>query len=238
LRDVGCLAASLRLPPVGGNRVGLARDAARSVLICLADHGLAAPLSLALADVGFFVEVLDGGLDELLDRDGDGESIVVVVDDSVSDWLRTTIDLVRRRPEVRPVVLADIENANEFLAALAGGVAGFCRADAGVDAIVRSIQSVQASGVAIPRDMVVPLVAQVRHGRGHRVNSVAGPIDVTHREWEIMQLMLQRRTTREIATALYVSVGTVRSHVSALVHKVGAVDRDDLVAMVERAQPR
>jgi DNA-binding CsgD family transcriptional regulator len=47
--------------------------------------------------------------------------------------------------------------------------------------------------------------------------------------------MLQRRSTREIADALYVSVGTVRSHVSALMHKVGAVDRDDLITMVERA---
>jgi two-component system, NarL family, response regulator DesR len=66
--------------------------------------------------------------------------------------------------------------------------------------------------------------------------TAAGPIDVTDRELEIMQLMLQRRTTREIADALFVSVGTVRSHVSALVHKVGAVDRDDLIAIVERAQ--
>jgi DNA-binding CsgD family transcriptional regulator len=66
--------------------------------------------------------------------------------------------------------------------------------------------------------------------------TAAGPIDVTDREWEIMQLMLQRRTTREIADALFVSVGTVRSHVAALVHKVGAVDRDDLIAIVERAQ--
>ena len=101
-------------------------------------------------------------------------------------------------------LLADIDNADEFLAALAGGVAGFCRSDASVDAIVRTIQSVQVSGVAIPRDMVIPLVAQVRHGRGHRMNTVAGPIDVTDREWEIMQLMLQRLTTREIASALYV----------------------------------
>jgi DNA-binding NarL/FixJ family response regulator len=223
---------------VGGDRLGVARDSARSVLICLADSGLAGALSPALAEVGFTVEILEGGLEGLLTRDGSGESVVVIVDDTVPNWLRVTIDLVRRRPEVQPVVLADIDNADEFLAALAGGVAGFCRSDASVDAIVRTIQSVQVSGVAIPRDMVIPLVAQVRHGRGHRMNTVAGPIDVTDREWEIMQLMLQRLTTREIASALYVSVGTVRSHVSALMHKVGAVDRDDLIAMVERAQPR
>lgn len=223
---------------MGGERLGVARGAARSALICLADPGLAAALSLALVEVGFLVEVLHGGLPELVGRDGDLESFVVIVDDSASNWLRATLDLVHRRPDVRPVVLADIANADEFLAALTGGVAGFCRSDAGVDAIVRTIQSVQASGVAIPRDMVVPLVAQVRHGRGHRMHTVAGPIDVTDREWEIMQLMLQRRSTREIATALYVSAGTVRSHVSALMHKVGAVDRDDLIAMVARARKR
>ena len=86
--------------------------------------------------------------------------------------------------------------------------------------------------------MVGPLVALARHGRGHRMNTIAGPIDVTDREWEIMQLVLQRRTTREIADALFVSAGTVRSHLSALMHKVGAVDRDDLIAMVERSQQR
>ncbi|HEX6657646.1 MAG TPA: response regulator transcription factor [Ilumatobacter sp.] len=222
---------------MGGDRRGVARDAARTVLVCISNPGLAGELSLALAEVGFRVEVVDT-VDELARRGDDAETAVVIVDDSVSTWLRATIDLVRRRPEVRPVVLADIDNPDEFLAALTGGVAGFCRSGASVDAIVRTIQSVQISGVAIPRDLVVPLVAQVRHGRGHRMNTAAGPIDVTHREWEIMQLMLQRRSTREIADALYVSVGTVRSHVSALMHKVGAVDRDDLITMVERAGPR
>src|SRR6188768_2027042 len=111
----------------------------------------------------------------------------------------------------------------------------FSRTDASVDAIVRTVQSVYDSGVAIPRDMVGPLVAHLRHGRGHRMMTAAGPIDVTDREWEIMQLLLQRRTTCEIADAVFVSFGTVRSHVSSLVHKVGAVDRDDLIAMVERA---
>jgi DNA-binding NarL/FixJ family response regulator len=135
---------------VGGDRRGVARDAARTVLVCISNPGLAGELSLALAEVGFRVEVVDT-VDELASRGDDTETTVVIVDDSVARWLRVTIDLVRRRPEVRPVVLADIDNPDEFLAALTGGVAGFCRSDASVDAIVRTIQSVQISGVAIPR---------------------------------------------------------------------------------------
>jgi len=206
------------------------------VLICLTDETLDASLGAALEALGFTTE---SGLSlEALPAVGANEYPVVLIDDRSPDWLRATVDLVRRRPDVRPVVLADIESPDEFLVALTGGVCGFCRSDAGVDAIVRTVQSVCDSGVAIPRDMVGPLVALARHGRGHRMNTVAGPIDVTDREWEIMQLVLQRRSTREIADALFVSTGTVRSHLSALMHKVGAVDRDDLIDMVERAQRR
>jgi len=216
--------------------VEVARGLSARVLICLADATLNASLASALEASGFATEsghdphaVLAVAVDEYP---------VLLIDDRLPNWLRSTIDLVRRRPDLRPVVLAEIASPDEFLVAITGGVCGFCRADAGIDAIVRTVQSVCDSGVAIPRDMVGPLVALARHGRGYRMNTSAGPIEVTDREWQVMQLVLQRRSTREIADALFVSTGTVRSHLSALMHKVGAVDRDDLIAMVERSQQR
>ena len=78
------------------------------------------------------------------------------------------------------------------------------------------------------------LVVEVRQGRGHRIRTTAGHIDVTNREWEILQLLAQRRSTQEVAGTLFVPVGTVRSHISALLRKLGAVDRDDLVRMIVR----
>jgi two-component system response regulator DesR len=213
----------------------VARETAPRAAICLANVKLDSSLRAALVEAGFEAES-HTDLREFMSAASDASLLVLVLDDSQRGWLRVVTDLVQSRPAVRPVVLSDIQNPDEFLAAVMAGVGGFCRTDASVGAIVRTVQSVYESGVAIPRDMVGPLVAHVRHGRGHRMMTAAGPIDVTDREWEIMQLMLQRRTTREIADALFVSVGTVRSHVAALVHKVGAVDRDDLIAIVERAQ--
>ena len=220
---------------MGGEQAELARGVTARVSICLTDTALNASLASALDAVGF---VVDSGRDVHSVLAGTAEYPVVVVDDGFPDWLRATVDLVQRCPDVRPVVVATLDSPDEFLLALTGGVCGFCRSDAGIDAIVRTVQSVYLSGVAIPRDLVGPLVAIARHGRGHRMNTVAGPIDVTDREWQIMQLVLQRRSTREIADALFVSSGTVRSHLSALMRKVGAVDRDDLIAMVERSQRR
>jgi DNA-binding NarL/FixJ family response regulator len=219
---------------VGGRQAQVARETARRAVICLTDADLDSSLRSALLEIGFEAQS-HSDLREFASAKSDENFVVLVLDDTQRGWLRVVADLMQTRPTVRPVVLSDIDNPDEFLAAVMAGVGGFCRKDASVDAIVRTVQSVYESGVAIPRDMVGPLVAHVRHGRGHRMMTAAGPINVTDREWEIMQLMLQRRTTREIADALFVSVGTIRSHVSALVHKVGAADRDDLVAMVERA---
>lgn len=223
---------------VGRPRPGEARlEVHARAVIALSSARLEDDLQRALGDAGYAVSVASNAseIGDLLDLDSRvTESVIAVLDDGHDDWLRAVSDLVGERPGIRPVMLASMDGAEEFLAAVTAGVAGFCSPDADIAAIVRTIESVRESGVAIPRDMVPPLVDHVRHGRGHRVETAAGAIDVTDREWEILQLLIQRRSTREMADTLFVSAGTVRSHVSTLLKKLGAVDREDAIAMVER----
>lgn len=83
--------------------------------------------------------------------------------------------------------------------------------------------------VAIPRDLVGPLVAHVGHvgGRPNRRNR-PGMGDPQHHA--------QQRSTQNMAEVLFVSVGTVCSHVSALLHKLDAVDRENAIVVVERGR--
>ena len=64
--------------------------------------------------------------------------------------------------------------------------------------------------------------------------TAGGRVEVTDREWEILELLIEGRSTREMADKLYISVGTVRSHVSILLKKLGAVDREDAVQLIKR----
>ena len=206
------------------------------VVICLADTALAQRLALAVGREGFVVGVvtqLDQALDPLASDDVSLRAILVLDTENLN-WLRHVSALVRKRPTLRPVVLAQLEAEGEVISAIAAGVAGFCVPDASSDAIVRTIQAALEWGVARPRAMVAPLVEHLRHTGGRRVQSAIGPIDVTEREWQILQLLVQRRSTKEMAKELYVSVGTVRSHVSALLRKLGVVDRDAAVASIEQ----
>lgn len=206
-----------------------------SVLVALDASPRSAEIVHGLTEEGFEVAFADG-LGEAARTVPEGEPVVAVVDDAGDDWLRRVSDLLRDRPLARPLALVELESPDQFLAALSAGVAGFAPPDATIEAIVRTVRSLTEHGVAIPRGMVPALVAEVRHGRGHSVQTAAGRIAVTDREWEILQLLVQRRSTREIADQLYVSVGTVRSHVSTLLKKLGAVDRDDAVRMIERGR--
>jgi DNA-binding NarL/FixJ family response regulator len=166
------------------------------------------------------------------------EHFVVLTDAHQPKWVRGVSDLVSVRSGARTLVLALLGGPDEILAALNAGVAGFVSPNADTDAIARSIHSIFDSGVTIPRGMVPALVAAVTFGRGHSLETPAGRIGLTDREWAILQLLMQRRTTREMAQAHHVSVGTVRSHVSALLRKMGAHDRDHLVRLIEERQRR
>lgn len=214
----------------------LPADNARHVVFCLADEGLTKRLVKAVEGEGFIAfvgEHIERSL-EPLDSLESTRQAVLVVDTTSPDWLRHVSALVRERPTLSPVVLAQLEADGEFIAAIAAGVAGFCAPDASDAAIVRTIRAALEWGVAIPRAMVAPLVEHLRHTGGRQVQSATGPIDVTEREWQILQLLVQRRSTKEMANELFVSVGTVRSHVSALLRKLDVVDRDAAVATVEQ----
>jgi DNA-binding NarL/FixJ family response regulator len=217
-----------------GGRVGSTSVRARAAVSCLVDPERASRVRSALEDVGFSVTEIDDtvGLRELvLD-----EPTLLVVDAPLPGWLGEVARLTTSFPDLRALLVGDLHGPDEFLAAVTAGVSGFCGADSPTDVIARTVESMLESGVAIPRSFVGPLVESVRQGPGRRIETAAGSVQLTDREWEVVQMLVQRRSTREIADALFVSVGTVRSHVSSVVRKLGATDRDDAVQLIERGR--
>lgn len=178
------------------------------------------------------------GIDGIADVVAPSGVAVAIVDDADTEWLRHVADMLSVRPNVMPLAFIDVGSRAELLAAISAGVDGFVSPTADIAAVVRTIRELFARGASVPRGFVPVLIDEVRRGRGRSVATASGPIDVTDREWEILQLMLQRRSTREIAELLFVSVGTVRSHISALGRKLGARDRADTIRLLEQGGGR
>ena len=137
-------------------------------------------------------------------------------------------------PEVTVVMLTESEDDEDLVNALRAGARGFLHKEMNAERLGVALRAALSGEAAIPRRLVNRLVDLVVDGQS------AGPrrdprFDLTGREWEVMDLLMESASTKEIARRLGVSDVTVRRHISHLVQKLGAADRDDAVRLVRGA---
>lgn len=144
--------------------------------------------------------------------------------------LQVMADATKRRPSFPILVIGPIEPDVEPLVALACGAAGYLAVDSTPDDVCTAVSSLLDGDVVLPTSVAATLVHGLRcSGRGivlHRRDGT--PTVLTHREWEVLVLLRQGRSTAEIATRFVVARGTVRTHVSTIVRKLGADGRASL----------
>jgi DNA-binding NarL/FixJ family response regulator len=121
------------------------------------------------------------------------------------------------------VVLTTYADDRSVVEALRAGARGFLTKDAGAEEIERAIEAVVRGDAAID-----PAVQR------HLVDAVAGraelPDGSTPREAEVLTLIAQGLSNGEIATRLFVSEATVKSHINHLFGKTGVRDRAQAVS--------
>ena len=131
-------------------------------------------------------------------------------------------------PGVR-VVMVDMElDPGTFLRAVREGIVGYVLKDASAVEVGATISAVAAGEAVCPPALSMALfryVAQQRRSPGDT------PRLLSRREHELMALLRDRLTNKEIAARLNLSQQTVKNHVHRMLRKVGAPDR---FAIVER----
>ena len=162
----------------------------------------------------------------------DPDTAVIVLDGyPAGSALATMADVTTARPELSVLVLGPLQPNVEVLIALASGAFGYLPARSAPGVVADAVDTLLAGDAVLPRAVSFPLVQLLRWGgRGIVVTGIDGrTAELTNREWEVLVLLRQARSTAEIAGRLVVSNGTIRTHVAALVHKLGARDRSALV---------
>jgi DNA-binding NarL/FixJ family response regulator len=203
------------------------------IVICAEGFERWAALDEASRAAGFAVDVVASAR-ELASNVGTGGRSIAVLSDSVPGWLRLVGDLQRSVSNLRVLLVTDLQDRVALMTAINAGVDGVARPGDPPGAMLGSIMGLGEDGASLPRALTRDLVVEARARHGHIVRGANGPVQLTDREWEILQYMLQGRTTREMATELYVAVGTIRSHISMLLSKLGVGSRTEAVALWER----
>lgn len=163
--------------------------------------------------------------------------------DASRDGLRAAREITARVPSSAVILLTNRLDEEEFMAAVRVGASGYLSQSLDPARLPYVVSDVLRGGTAVPRRFVARLLDELRNRERRRtlVLSRRGRIDLTAREWEVVELLLQKATTSEMASELGLAPVTVRRHLGSVERKLGVATRADLVRVLtddqDAAQP-
>jgi DNA-binding NarL/FixJ family response regulator len=212
----------------------LTSDTQRARVLIAADHDATRNgIRLALAGAADVSEADDA--DAAVDMAVREQPDVCVVDFSPAGrGIQATAEITMRFPGAAVVVMTDRIDEDEFLSAIQAGATGYVSQQIDPVRLPHLIRDVMRGEAAVPRALVARLLDEFR-GRERRRLALRERrgVDLTEREWQVVEALRQGMTTRQIAERLGIREVTVRRHISGVHHKVGVGTRAELLALLE-----
>lgn len=150
------------------------------------------------------------------------------------DGIATTRALKARWPETRIIILTTFDDRELIHAGLQAGAQGYILKDISAEQLATTIHVVAQGQVLLHPEVAHKILASLPSTSGK--SSTMAPISpafvggndvaqLTEREREILALLVQGASNREISETLYIAGGTVKNHLSNILGKLGVRDR-------------
>jgi len=171
----------------------------------------------AQPDITVVGEVASG--EEALHHAATWQADVIVMDVLMPggiDGIETTRRLKRLLPQTQIIILSGYADDARVIGALRAGALTYVEKDSQPEQLLEAVRGA-AQGKAIFEPALMQRILQAQTMKSSDV--------LTEREGEVLKLLAEGLTNAEIAAQLYLSEGTVRNHISAILEKLGVTDR-------------
>jgi DNA-binding NarL/FixJ family response regulator len=144
------------------------------------------------------------------------------------DGIEATQLITTGQTHARVLVLTTFDDDDYVYGALRAGASGFLVKDMALEDILTAIRVVAAGDAMIAPGVTRRLIGQFagQHRSDRKPQELTR---ITDREREVLRLVGLGMSNAEIAAALYITAGTVKTHMARLLAKLGARDRVQLV---------
>lgn len=184
------------------------------------------------------------GLEMILDADPDIEVVGLAYDGSealellastrpdlvlmdlkmpVMNGIHATREIKKRNADIKVLVLTTFGEDEWVFDAVRSGADGYLLKGTPRDKLVSAVKGTAAGEAHIDPEVGGRLLAQVAQNPAHQDSTVAA--DLSDRELDVLKLLAQGLTNAEIAERLFLTRGTVRNYVSAILSKLDVEDR-------------
>lgn len=141
-------------------------------------------------------------------------------------------------PHTKIVMLTDVERDDDLFDALRAGADGFLLRTTSAERLPRALRGVVEGEAALPRALTARLIGEFRartDDRHHRVTVAGVSVELTAREFQVMERLRRDEPTAKIAGDLGISDITVRRHISTIAHKLDLSTRRAVVQQLREA---
>ena len=166
------------------------------------------------------------------------EVVLMDVRMPVLDGVAATAQIRRQLPECQVLMLTTFDDDEYVVEALRAGASGYLLKDIPAQHLAQAIQAVHRQiyqlDPSVARRVVASLTGQASpeprppaplQPTGNTSANTTKPGLLTEREIEVLRLIAQGATNREIAERLVISEGTVKNHISNILGRLGLRDR-------------
>ena len=202
-------------------------------ILVVDDHAILRDGIRALLDLHDDIEIVGEAAEgkEAIEKSAELEPDLVIMDISMSgmDGLEATRRIKKRNPSIKVLVLTQHDNKEYILSAIKAGAIAYVPKRAMGSDLVTAIRAVYKGGSFLYPSAAATLIED------YRQQAEAEPYDrLTDREREILKLIADGHTSREIAGMLFISLKTVQGHRTKIMDKLDIHNRTELVKYAMR----
>jgi DNA-binding NarL/FixJ family response regulator len=133
-------------------------------------------------------------------------------------------------PTARIIILTTFDNDDYVFNAIKAGAVGYLLKDSPATELVTTIRSIHQGESLIQPKIATKLLLELGR-RGISAKEFAVAEDLSQRELDVLKLLAQGASNRDIATQLILAEGTVKNHVSSILTKLHAANRTQAANM-------
>lgn len=140
------------------------------------------------------------------------------------------MELIKALKDEYPVlVLSMLDHENYVIETMRQGAKGYLLKNAGKNEVLFAVRQVAAGGAYICAEISLKLLDVLAQIQGAAANEAASRLELSERETEVLNLIAEGFTSKEIATKLFSSRRTIEGHRLSLMDKTGSKNTATLI---------
>jgi len=155
------------------------------------------------------------------------------------DGIEATRRIKDKHPSTSVIVLTMYDNDAYVIDAVRAGASGYLLKDASRELLLHTVRTVSSGATLIKTDLLYEAISSLVTSRnGHQklgVSASEGLETLTPREREVLKLVIDGHTNKEIGGELGITEDTVKKHMQSILAKLDATSRTGAIAKATRA---